>query len=702
MNKNFDKYLDEISKDAPTASKEEIESTYQKIAQQEGLNDEEKPMHRNRIVRYSVLGAACLVLVIGGINLWPTMFGVSEETTITDEENPINESIYIAEDYGQVYAAIDTARNKSFADTNDMQMNVQEEAVAEDSDMAMPESDATEDSIDEAANGRGGGDVEEDYSKTNVQVEGIDEGDIVKTDGEYIYILRENELIISSAQGANSKIISQTTLFAEKNNPGDSNTNEYANEIYVAGDYLAVITTKNSWQDYEDPLMQTDLLAVEDGIWPQNYTDISQAVMFDISDHSKPMQLDSIGQDGNYLNSRLIDDTLYLISNYYIYEQADPDNPKTFVPGVYLDEERILTEPMDICIIPNIESTAYTTITSIDLSEQNVIDTISVLGGGEIVYMSYENLYIALSRYETNESSPYKEDQYTVVKYHDISTTEIARFSLTEGDVELAASGKVDGTLESQFSMDEYDGNLRMVTTINSNSYAIYTDATKGWSNYVWDEESNITTNSLYVLDANMEVIGSVDELAENERVHSARFVGDTAYFVTFRQVDPLFAVDLSNPTVPTVLSTLKIPGFSEYLHNYGEDRLFGLGMDADEETGRTTGMKLIMFNIADPTDVTEKHTLLLDSTFSEALYNHKAILISPVHNLIAFPVEDGYDVYSYDDEIGFKKQGHFDSAEWYHGTRGIYISSTIYICSYEQITIVNMDSLSLIKKIAF
>jgi uncharacterized secreted protein with C-terminal beta-propeller domain len=150
-----------------------------------------------------------------------------------------------------------------------------------------------------------------------------------------------------------------------------------------------------------------------------------------------------------------------------------------------------------------------------------------------------------------------------------------------------------------------------------------------------WDEDGSKTFNALYVLDADLQVAGSITDLAQDEVIYSARFDGDIGYFVTFRQVDPLFAVDLSNPKAPVVLSALKIPGFSEYLHLWSDGRLFGLGRDADVETGRAGRMKLSMFDTSDPADVTERKTLLLDSDYSAALYNHKAILISRDKNLI-------------------------------------------------------------------
>jgi len=168
-----------------------------------------------------------------------------------------------------------------------------------------------------------------------------------------------------------------------------------------------------------------------------------------------------------------------------------------------------------------------------------------------------------------------------------------------------------------------------------------------------------------------------------------ARFDGNTGYVVTFRQVDPLFSIDLSDPTNPVILGELKIPGFSNYLHNYGEDLLFGLGRDADEETGGAGYLKLSMFDVSDNANVTEAHSLIIDGVYySEASYNHKAILINYERNIIAFPAGDTYMVYSYDAEQGFVEVAVLSLTkdlgyDWYWGSmRGLYIGDVLYVFS--------------------
>ena len=181
-----------------------------------------------------------------------------------------------------------------------------------------------------------------------------------------------------------------------------------------------------------------------------------------------------------------------------------------------------------------------------------------------------------------------------------------------------------------------------MVTTVESqNMEEIRDDVTGDVIGY--DSIESMTSNSLYVLDGNLKTVGSIERIAEDELIYSARFMGDMGYFVTFRQTDPLFSVDLSEPEHPRILGELKISGFSEYLHFYSENLLLGIGMEADEDTGATEGIKLSMFDISNPSDVKEKYKLnLSDYDYAEALYNYKAVLIDTEKNLFGFYAE-GY-----------------------------------------------------------
>jgi uncharacterized secreted protein with C-terminal beta-propeller domain len=546
-----------------------------------------------------------------------------------------------------------------------------------------------------------------DYSQTNVQVQGVDEGDIVKTDGQYIYVLRQNELIIFKVDGATTTRLG--SIMVGDDNSGNklyqdgvqtpeaqSYVSEYASDIYVSGDTVAVITSYNSWMPY-----YAASSSVKPDIMPP-YNDnkqIAKVRIIDIADRSKPVLKAELGQDGYVLSSRLVDGTLYLISNYYVYNIQEGDSG-TFVPRLYTGGDAKVMNPGCIAIMPGFNSTNYTVVCSYDLANAALRDSQSVLGGGSTVYMNKDALYIANSTVNQTAGTPYADSVYTVVDYTSTNVTDITRFDLTGGGLKLAASGTVPGSLYGQFALDEFSGSLRVVTTTYSQSWSEYTDKAKGFVNYVWKDP--VSANALYVLNGELRTIGSIENLAPGEQVQSVRFDGAIGYVVTFRQVDPLFTVDLTDPTKPAVLSALKIPGFSQYLHVWSDGRLFGLGMDADAETGRTDGMKLTMFDTSNPLDVTVKNSLKLNTGWSNALYNHKAILISADKNIIAFPADSGYDIYGYTDEHGFRKLASISSLNWSGDSRGLYIGDFAYIVDASVISVLDMNTLMLLNQISY
>ena len=554
---------------------------------------------------------------------------------------------------------------------------------------AAPAATTGQDSMGMMESGGGSGKSAE-YSDTNVQVKGVDEADIVKTDGEYIYVLRWEEVVILKAAGEDTKIVSRIDISAEDSSKYDMR------DMYVSGDKLILIGGEVS------QFIRNDSAGNED--W-SSWREKTNVDIYDISDRSSPRLANELGQDGYYINSRMIDGTLYLISVYGIYESIDNlIKPGDYVPALYDGAARELINVDCIAIWEPVKSTSYTVISAYDIEDGKAVSNQTVLGGSGEIYMNAENLYLSRSNWEETVSDPYTEDQYTVTDHSSKSTTEISRYSIENGTVSLAATGKVDGYLINQFAMDEYDGNLRVVTTLDSSSYKIYEDEKRGWNQYEYTDSGNTQSNGLYVFDSALNIIGSVEGLGEDERVYSVRFDGEIGYFVTFRQVDPLFAVDLSNPRNPVVLSALKIPGFSQYLHVYGEGRLFGLGMNANEQTGATMGMKLSMFDTSDPANVTEKHTLALsEHSYSEALYNHKAILIVPAKNIIAFPAGNGYAIYSYSDEGGFEQLAYIESEiQWNGSIRGLYIDDWGYVCEDNRVSVLDFVTFKGVAEISF
>ena len=617
-----------------------------------------------------------------------------DDATRTVRLSTVPEGLSFAANYGEIAEALAASRGgMRGGDTFVTEEAAEAEPEAAEAPMPVPnENGAASSASGSAADSAGGKGADEGYSGTNVQVKGIDEGDIVKTDGKYIYVLDEEMyLTVLSAAGADSDIISRTKIgFNDWQNNGEgeyydySSTNKYTREMYVSDGIVAVISNYNYYHDYQ----------TAEG-WDYENESYTCLDVLDLTDPLDPEVLNSMGQDGWFVSSRLLDGRIYLVTNYWVYS-FDEEEPVTFIPSIYRNG---VAEPIaagDICIAR--EGNEFVVAAAYDLNDGSLLKAQSLLGAGDQVYMSADSLYVFGSVWGNEAENTYTESVYTVTEYRNSTDTMIHRFALTEEGLDLAAQGKVPGYLDSQFSADEKDGMLRIVTTTSEYTYKLYVDEAYGFSNYVWGDDNDAT--GLYILDSRLNVLGSVEDLAPGERVYSARFDGDIAYFCTFRQVDPLFAVDLSDPTNPTVLSALKIPGFSEYLHSWGEGRLFGFGRDADEETGRTGNLKLVMFDTTDKADVKVENTLLLDASYSEALYNHKAFFISPEKNLIGFVGDGDYYIFSYDPAEGFKELSHFEF-DWYnYDMRGFWIGECVYLASPSQALVLDMNGWAPLKQI--
>lgn len=555
----------------------------------------------------------------------------------------------------------------------------------------------------EAAEPQTGGSGD-DYSATNTQVEGIDEGDIVKTDGEYIYVLKESgNLVILAADEKNTSLCSSTEVAGQdvvlEETPNYSKRHyhtadyrqvtlrETAKELYISGN-TAVVVTESRLRTRS----RTDGKAVSD-------TDYSVVLkLYDVSSPKKPVLITTLGQSGTYETSRMTDGIVYLLTDFPV-SLSDRENTEDYIPSLSRNGE---TEPVPVksmILPPEFQSMHFTVITGYDLTKQEAVATKSVLMQSDTVYMNSGHLYLADEYSYTDVSEPWKESVYTVTETVSGRCTDICKFAVGE-QIVTKAFCTVDGELLNQFAMDEYRGNLRLVTTHDTNTRITYTDEAYGFSNS--KRISSEETTGLYIYDENLDLLGSITGLAADERVYSVRFDGDTGYFVTFRQVDPLFAADLSDPRDPEIMSTLKIPGFSEYLHPYGDGLLFGLGQNA-LLSGRTTGLKLSMFDTTDPYNVTEKHKLLLSADHSAALDNHKAIFISPEKNLIGFPTENGYAVYGYDADNGFYEVKKLNVRwKWRRDSRGLYIGDVFYIVTQTETTALDMTNFEILTTVNY
>ncbi len=481
------------------------------------------------------------------------------------------------------------------------------------------------------------------YSETNTQVEGVDEADIIKTDGRYIYSLNQaNGKIRIIKAGKEPQQVSGISLLEESFSP--------TSNMYIWGNKLVVIGCDNKKGE-------------------------TAAFIYDISNPEAPEKLYECRQSGYYENSRLIGDKLYLISNHTVdFSGITEEKPETYTPSVVCENYNGAVEAETVCINDVRSGPQYTVICGFGITDGSLISTQSLLGGIYTLYCSTQNIITA----------GYGEDDKTA----------ISRYAISDGEIELKATGEISGSLLNQFSIDEYEGNFRFVTTYQTG---------------VETKEGNlisyklVTANSLLVLNDELEQIGSIENIAPDERVYSVRFMGKTAYFVTFRQVDPLFTADMSDPENPKIIGALKIPGFSNYLFPYGEGMLLGIGQDADEQTGRTGGVKLSMFDINNPADVTESAKTVLDATYSEALYNHKAALVDKEKNIIAFSVwgtnGSEYRVYSLRDGE-FVKIAQISFNNVVDNVRGLYIDDEFYIVTDKALIVYDINAFTEITRI--
>lgn len=472
-----------------------------------------------------------------------------------------------------------------------------------------------------------------DFSGTNIQVQGVDEADIVKTDGEYLYQVNNDKIVIAKIYPSNEMKMIKTIKLADEN--------LYPMELYVDKERLIVIGTSSN----NIPIIRPAEKRI--AIYPPRYFySTVKLIEYDIKDKANIKKSREIELEGNYLSSRKIGDKLYLISNkylnyYHIMDSGDENNTPSY-RDTAIDEE-FINIPLDkIAYFPDCIGTNYLIVAGVDLSKpKEGVNVSTYLGSGENIYASTENLYVALTKHVSKPKDPVIYDSanpksVVAPNYYDRETL-VYRFALNRGKLDYTGKGTVPGNILNQFSMDEYNGYFRIATTKGD----------------VWRDGEGTSKNNLYVLDEDLKTVGSIEDIAPGEKIYSVRFMGDRAYVVTFKTVDPLFVIDLKDAKNPKILGALKIPGYSDYLHPYDENHIIGFGKDTVEvvykdnkgnEARRTAyylGIKIALFDVSDVNNPKEKFTEKIGDrgTDSELLNNHKALLFSKEKNLMAFPV---------------------------------------------------------------
>lgn len=502
-----------------------------------------------------------------------------------------------------------------------------------------------------------------DYSGTNNQVQGVDEGDILKTDGNYIYTITDKTLFIVDAYPAENATTVSKIKF-----------NDTPQGLFVEGNKLAIFGQLRDLSKF-----------TKEGIRIRN--GMTFLKVYDISDKANPVLVKEYDFEGRYLDSRMIGGEVYLLTNTH------PQYREGSITPILVKDGTVTNTKVSNIHYFNIPYTNPTLVGvhTINLGNNNLDDSQQVaVEGNPTLYMSNNNIYLSyterINEWEIARDSlkevlqplmpPHYKDiivkinnvdpevlsksekeqkvnqlyyeymnglsreeqqnlqdevqnltQKKLGSYKYFEYTTINRIAVDTGKITVKANGKVPGHIMNQFSMDEYKNVLRIGTTISQRWNTQYSNSTA-------------SSNNVYTLDKNLKQLGSIEGLAEGESIYSTRFMGDRLYMVTFRQVDPFFVIDLSNPSKPKTLGQLKIPGFSRYLQAYDENTIIGIGRDATT-TGRQTGLKISLFDVSDVANPKEIAKYSLDDRYasSTAEWEHKAFLFSKEKNLLVIPI---------------------------------------------------------------
>lgn len=688
---------------------EQIEKQLQEQkAKQQQENQHLKPKKSKKIIPWRRLGSMVAVLalvVCSGIYITVTRVdknsgtGQTDSIAMTDTQQTVGEAgeteeaehvdvaslgtmYHRASDYKEVYQTLLKGYQQNWIE-GEMSAETST-ATSEDKASGNAAKDESAD-MDLSEGSKEGG---KDYSTTNLQMEGVDESDIAKIDGSYIYTVEDKYIVITDIRDGK---LEEVTRFL----PKDCGAADRVMEIYVDGDQLILVVQgyetsldgnskagadkenkdeENSDETYSDE----ETAASEDSAfwYEMNGKSITQIQVYSIVDRKNPEFEGRLIQDGYYNTSRKIGDVVYLFTQYnmtsdvtsYVEKKHGVEDLKegngvsslaeAVIPKV--NGEKVAASEI---YLPESSGESGILVSSLDVNKPDkVLDSKLVISGYAQTYISKDALYL------------YEED------YDGAMITNIAKFALDEGRISGVAAAAVSGYVRDTFAINASDGYLRVLTT-----------------DYSTEDE----VNALYILDENMKLTGQLTGIAPGEEIYAARFMGNTGYFVTYRNTDPLFTVDLSDPAKPEIIGELKVTGFSEYLHFWDDTHLLGIGYESDENTGNIENIKLSMFNIENPGEVTEEAKLVLkDVDYSEALYDYKSVIISKDKNLIGLVCEDysgsrtkqTYQIYSYENGT-FKKQAEIPDINGvnYENVRGMYSGNVFYLWINDNITSYDM-----------
>lgn len=494
-----------------------------------------------------------------------------------------------------------------------------------------------------------------DFSSTNVQVAGVDEPDIIKTDGNRILAVAQGRLHYVDVSGDQPRYLGSVDLVGES-------AEGWGQEIFIRGDRAMVFST--SYADWLEPVAARDLEGGHVTAEDVGFGGIPVSLIQEV-DLSNPAAMEVVSElrvEGTYLSARAVGDVVWmsmsshLVQNQFVYprgpdsedaaERLNKEIAATADLGAWLPAYRfdgpdgtragLLPECDQLYTPAEFDGFTVLSVLSFNLAEPlGTGDAASVLADGHTLYGSGQSIYLASSTPVWAE--PVDDGDSVSISAPTEWTTTVHKFSVSlDGPARYEATGTVAGHLLNQFSMDEHNDYFRVATTIGE----------------PWDTETS--ESQVVVLEQRgrtLNEVGKVDNLGRGERIFSVRFAGDVGYVVTFRQVDPLYVIDLADPTAPSVAGELKIPGFSTYLHPIGDGLLIGVGQDADD-TGRTRGTKVSLFDVGNPADPTELDVVVFPDAYSGAEWDHRAFLYWAPEEMVAIPLSR-YDHEGDDDFFG-------------------------------------------------
>lgn len=566
--------------------------------------------------------AACLAVVCAALfGLRPLFNSMNSSNNITTPiaETPEtdNDSAYNASSYKEICDSINKYNEEYMRKYKDSLDFYEGEYLYEDA--AVGNADSTQKSSSYENNAEmdaaPSSSDSSDYSDTDTQVDGIMEGDIVKTDGRHIFTLAHNTggyaVCIYRADGPSVKKLSQVSV-----------SKADCAEMYIEGSTLIMIG--NLWEEGVSDDLDTEYEYEQVPKYyeqaPHYYEQVTHITLYDISDPENPTAIRQLTQSGSYNTSRVSDGYLYAFSNYHLpsYTDFKEDEPKRFMPDV---NGRTM-EASEVHLPNKKGADAYMVMTSLKISDSSdFADSQAILGAFDTYYMNHNHIYAIKQEYSSITGS---------------IRSAIIKYAYENGKFSYQASAKVRGEINDSYYMHEYKNNFVFVYTRDS------------WSK---------STNGLCVMDKDLNIIGELSDLGVSERIYASYFIDHMAYFVTFRNTDPVFAVDISNPKKPVLKSELKLPGFSSYLHSFGDDMLIGIGSGDSSGELDTDQVKLSLFSISEDYEIREidkKFGAPDTDTYADS--NHKAVFVDEKRGLIGFgivswidPDDSAYVIYHYD-----------------------------------------------------